>query len=500
MLYKDLIAYLETLIVPQGRLVGEPLTVFGWERKFLKGAFSQLDDAGLSLARGGGKTTLIAGLAAAALDGPLVVEAAETLVVASSFEQGLIGFRHLLRFLAPAIERNPKRFRVQDSQSRAAVTDRDSGAMVRVVGSDPRRLHGAAPLLLIYDELSQWPPGSIDAMLSALETSRGKIPGSKALWIGTRPAAPDHPFERALNGGLGYAQVHAARDSDNPFHRRTWKRANPGLDHLPDLEDVIRREAAKAKLDPSALATFQALRLNMGVSDVIESVLLEPETWNRIEAADCPAEGGYILGVDLGTSAAMSACAAYWPDSGRLECFAVFPELPTLEERGLSDGVGPLYQTMERRGELVIAGQRVSDVGGMLGIAAERWGYPSLITADRWREAELREKLESARFPVTTLESRGMGYRDGGEDVRLFRAACLAEDVRPVPSLLLRSAMAEARVTTDPAGNSKLAKGAEGGRRRHARDDAAAAAVLAVAAGQRRRNRPAETDLVYAVV
>ena len=33
---------------------------------------------------------------------------------------------------------------------------------------------------------------------------------------------------------------------------------------------------------------------------------------------------------------------------------------------------------------------------------------------------------------------------------------------------------------SDPAGNSKLAKGSEGGRRLRARDDAAAAAILAV--------------------
>ena len=46
--------------------------------------------------------------------------------------------------------------------------------------------------------------------------------------------------------------------------------------------------------------------------------------------------------------------------------------------------------------------------------------------------------------------------------------------------------LAGARVLTDPAGNSKLAKGSEGGRRMRAKDDAAAAAILAVALGVRR--------------
>ena len=50
---------------------------------------------------------------------------------------------------------------------------------------------------------------------------------------------------------------------------------------------------------------------------------------------------------------------------------------------------------------------------------------------------------------------------------------------------MLASAIGEARVITDPAGNSKLAKGTEGGRRLRARDDAAAAAILAVGLAER---------------
>ena len=53
------------------------------------------------------------------------------------------------------------------------------------------------------------------------------------------------------------------------------------------------------------------------------------------------------------------------------------------------------------------------------------------------------------------------------------------------PSLLLRSAMAEARTMSDQAGNSKICKGSGGGRRMRAKDDAAAAAILAVSAGIR---------------
>ena len=120
----------------------------------------------------------------------------------------------------------------------------------------------------------------------------------------------------------------------------------------------------------------------------------------------------------------------------------------------------------------------------------ERFGRPSRIVADRWREGELRDALESAGVPLAALEFRGMGFRDGAEDVRTFRKSCADRRVVPVPSLLLRSAMAEARTVSDPAGNAKLAKNAQGGRRARARDDSAAAAILAVAAGARNPAAP----------
>ena len=81
----DVIRYLEGLTVTQGRLSGEKLTVFPWQKRFIRGAFaSGVDTAGLSVSRGAGKTTLVAGIACAALDGPLAVPRGETIIVASS--------------------------------------------------------------------------------------------------------------------------------------------------------------------------------------------------------------------------------------------------------------------------------------------------------------------------------------------------------------------------------------------------------------------------------
>lgn len=497
---KALIGYVGGLTLGQGRYAGQPFPLLGWQRRFLLGAFREPGDAALSLGRGGGKSTLVAAVGAAAVDvgGPLVEPMAATVIVASSFDQGRDAiFEHLLWFLRPSLERyghGPRgRFRVADTANRASVTDRETGASVRVIGCDPRRGHGLQPRLLIADEVAQWPREKVRPMLAALKTSRGKIPNSKMLWLGTRPALPEHPFQRALDGhGTGFQLCYAAPREAPPFQRRTWKRANPGLDHLPDLEATIREEAQDARRDPDALASFRALRLNQGVDDVQRAVLLDADTWQAAAALPEPERrsGEYVLGIDLGQNAAMSAAAAYFRD-GRLAACAVFPEIPGLLERGIGDGVGRLYVQMAGRGELLVAGRRVSDVRALLAEALARWGRPVVVACDRWREAELRQHLEAVRFPAAALVIRGQGFKDGGEDVRDFRRAVLSGLVRPDESLLLTAAMGEARVVGDAAANWKLAKHVQGGRRAAARDDSAAAAILAVAEGVRRfQERP----------
>ena len=485
---RRLLDYISSLEITQGAGAGERFPIFPWERRFLRRAFAVDGDAALSVARGNGKTTLLSGVACAFVDGPLRQPRADVIIAASSFGQARISFEHVRAFLGAALD-DKRTWRVWDTNQAAAIEHRPSGARVRCVGCDPRRAHGLAPALILCDEPAQWEPSKAERMVSALRTAAGKIPGSRLIALGTRPDAPEHWFSKLLESA-DYAQTHAAEKSDPPFQLRTWRKANPSLDYLPALAARIRKEADEARRDPSKLAEFQALRLNMGTPDTLQSTLLDAGTWARIETPEgVERRGRWALGLDLGTSAAMSAAAGYWPDTGALEAVACFPMLPDLRERGLADGVGRLYARMHERRELIIAGRRVSDIGALLRVVRERWGFPDLIVCDRWREAELRDALEKAGFPLTSLEVRGMGFQDGGADVRLFREACLADAVRPARSLLMNAAMSEARVVMDTAGNAKLSKSTQGGRRLRARDDAAAAAILAVAAGYRRAKK-----------
>ena len=396
-LANEVIELLERLPVTQGGRTGELFTALPWERRLIRGIVGSRTFA-ISVGRGNGKSSVCAGLAVAALVGPLRQRRGEVVVVASSFSQAKITFEHITAFLRPLLNKHRRRFRIGDSANTAFIEDRQTGCRVRCIGSDPRRAHGLAPVLTIADEPAQWAHTKAEAMVAALKTASGKIPGSRFVALGTRSADPGHWFSRMLAGGAGYAQCHAAGPDDPPFQRRTWKKANPSLDHMPDLEEAIRDEANLARHDPAMLAAFRALRLNQGTSDVEIQVLLDAALWASCERV-AARPGPLVWGVDLGTSQAQSAIAAFWPQTGALSCLAAFPEQPSLEERGLRDGCGRLYRDCADRGELLTLGQRATDVGALMRAGMERFGRPDLVVADRWREAELRDALDKAGVP-----------------------------------------------------------------------------------------------------
>ena len=200
----ELAAYIETLTISQGRHAGQPFKLLPWEKRFISGSFKDgVMDAALSLGRGNGKSTLVSAIAAATVDvdGPLQSPRAESVIVASSFEQGMICFRHVLSFLQPTLQRHgigPKgRYRLQDSANRAQIVDQETGSMLRCVGSDPARSHGIAPRLILLDEAAQFPQGNIDRMVASLETSRGKSRAAVCSgWVPAPRAAVTHSRRR----------------------------------------------------------------------------------------------------------------------------------------------------------------------------------------------------------------------------------------------------------------------------------------------------------------
>ncbi|WP_243627724.1 terminase large subunit domain-containing protein [Rhodovulum sp. BSW8] len=487
--------FLPRLIVPEGRTAGRRLRLAGYQKDFIRGAFAKDVAVGcLSIGRGNAKTALSAGLSLGHLMGEIAPQPKREIIFAArNRDQAKIAFGFLVGFIEGLPEDEQEQFTIRRGSKLEVETAENGGGLARVIAADGKSILGGAPTLAILDERAAWEREKGDSLENAILSGLGKRDG-RALIIST--SAPDdaNTFSRWLDEPPPgtYVQEHRPEPGLPPDDLESLLIANPGakegIGSTPEwLQAQARRAIARGG---SALSSFRNLNRNERVASDDRSVLVTVDEWMSAEVAPDALperEGPVILGVDLGGSRSMSAASLYWPLTGRLECVAAFPTKPGLADRGQADGVARRYVEMCDRGELVTMGETTVPVGRFLASVVERLNgqAPAAICGDRFRHAEFLEALRNAGLDRVPFIWRGFGWKDGSEDVERFRRALFEGKVKTVPSLLLRSAFADAITLVDPAGNHKLAKARSLGR-----IDAAAATVLAVAQGVRMTGAP----------
>lgn len=482
------IKFLESLAIPEGPLAGKKIRLGGFQKKFIRGALADgVSIAALSVGRGAGKTMLGSGLALAALLGKIDRQKRrEVIIGAKTRDQGRIAW-NFIEGLAESLPIKDRKLLTFVRSPRLEVRyEGDGGSHVlRVLASDAKNALGLAPVFALLDERGHWDRDKGDALEAAIFSALGKRAG-RAVVIST--SAPDdaHSFSKLLDDPSPgqYVQEHRAPEGCAPDDIKALKIANPGAESgIGSSIDWLQGEARRAiARGGSTLSNFRLFNLNQRVSGETRDILLTTDEWLRCEVDELPPRSGHVvIGIDLGGSASMTAAAFYWPDTGRLECLGWFPSQPSLLDRGASDGVGQRYAEMSGRGELSTLGAMTVPVAAWLSdVMRHVEGQPIAgLIMDRYKKAELGQAIDAAgvRAPLVW---RGFGFRDGNEDCDRFRRACFDGLVKAAPSLLLRSAFADAVCVRDPANNIKLAKARSLGR-----IDAASASVLAVAQGAR---------------
>jgi len=487
------IRFLESLRIPEGPRAGEPLKLAPFQRRFVKGALADEARIGvLSIGRGNAKTALASGIALGALVGVWDSQPRREIILAArTREQARIAWNFATGFANSLPDELRERMRYRKSPHlEIELRDENGPHLMRAIPADGRSALGLAPNLVLMDERGHWERESGDALEAALLSALGKR-GGRALVISTSASDDTHAFSRWVDDPPPgtYVQEHRPPPGLPADDRASLLEANPGAKHgIGSPAEWLEQEARRAIAQGgSALNYFRLYNRNERVSDEVRDVLLTVDEWLGVEATE-PAErsGPVVVGIDVGGSDSMSAAAFYWPETGRLEVSAALPSEPSLADRGARDGVQGRYLDMHKRGELVTLGAKTVPLRDWLAsvfddIAGET---VSAVVADRFKQAEFEEGLAATgvRAPIVW---RGMGYRDGGEDVERFRRAVFDGRISTRPSLLMRSAISEAVVLRDPADNRKLAKARSKGK-----IDAVAAAVLAVAEGSRQTAKP----------
>ena len=488
--------FLQSLRIPEGPSAGQPMKLAPFQRQFVKGALADdVNIAVLSIGRGNAKTALSAGRALAALTGEIDDQPKrEILIAARTRDQAKIAYQ----FAAGFAESLPEEIQEQLIYRRSPrleieYTGDGGGHVIRAIAADGKSALGSAPTLVLMDERGHWPLEKGDALEAALLSGLGKR-GGRALIISTSAADDTHPFSHWIDDpqeGV-YVQEHRPAPGLPADDRESLLLANPGAKHgigssLNWLEAQARRAIAQGG---NTLTSFRLYNRNERVSGESRDVLLTIDEWLSCEVSELPPrEGEMVIGIDLGGSASMTAAAFYWPETGRLECRGTFPSNPSLADRGAADGVSGRYVEMESRGELATLGDKTVPVAPWLAevMRAAQGETVAAVVADRYKQAELGEAMDKAGVTAPVIW-RGMGWRDGSEDVERFRRSAFDGLVKAEASLLLRSAFADAICLRDPANNLKLAKARSTGR-----IDAAAASILAIAEGARMLARPKKT-------
>ena len=304
--------------------------------------------------------------------------------------------------------------------------------------------------------------------------------GGKFISLSVRGSGPFIPEilarrgDPALRVHLFEAENGAALDDE-----RAWHAANPGL--ALGLKSIVymRDEARRVAVTVPDQSSFRSLDMNQAV-DPSAQLLVSLSDWVACERAELPERRGpCYVGYDAGGSVSMTAAAVYWPETGRFEVYAAFPDTPALKDRGEADGAGLIYQRAYEADRLQLHPGRVVDavkflsdlIDSLTGADVRGFG------CDRNRRAETAQALDNAGVPWP-VHWRGTGASataDGSADVRAFQTAVVTKRIAAwAGDELLQLALSESELRFDPGGNPALVKA-----KQNARIDLCQAGVIA---------------------
>ena len=451
-----------------------------FQREFVKRSLAPgVDVAALSIPRGNGKSWLAAHLLERALTpgDDLFVTGAEVLLCAGSIEQARLCFR----FIRAALE-DTGEYRFLDSSTRIGVVHKRTNTRLRVLSSNGKTAMGIVGCpLLVADEPGSWEVNGGTLMFDAIITALGKPESPmKVVFIGTlAPSMSGWWHGLITDGTSGTTYVQSLMGNAEVWD--SWaeiRRCNPLTAISPEFRRRLLVERDDARGDSRLKSRFLSYRLNRPSGDESE-VLLTVEDWQTVIARQVPERVGRpIVGVDLGGGRSWSAAVALYPN-GRIECKAVAPGIPNLEEQERRDRQpAGTYSKLYDLGQLDIAeGLRVQKPEQLWDIIRTTWGKPQVIICDRFRLAELEDAIGNK----ARLEPRVSRWSEAAFDIRALRQMALDGGlaVDADSQALLATSLSTATVKADDAGSFRLVKK---GTNNTARDDVAAALVLAAGA------------------
>jgi phage terminase large subunit-like protein len=456
--------------VPDGALVGQPLRLAPFQRKFITDVYDNPNRhtrrAYLSMARKNGKTALIAVLLLAHIVGPEAIVNASIISGAMSRDQAALVFElaRKMIFLEPKLARL---CRIVPSQKR--IIGLGKRTEYHALSADAQTAHGQSPVLAILDEVGQV-RGPTSAFIDAITTSQGAHAAPLLIAISTSAPSDADMFsmwiDDAIRSGDRATVVHEYKADDDAelTDHEQWKKANPGLGLFRSEEDLAQ-QIERAQRLPALEATARNLLLNQRIA--LQHLFIAPSVWKECSApAELAAFRGaarVAIGLDLSARADLTAAVlAARDDAGAVHLLPfVFTPMVGLEERARRDRAP--YPAFVDAGQLIAieaASIEYEQVCQYLVAKLEELGIePQIVAFDRWRIKAFRRAAADRGFAqAAEWKEVGQGFRDMSPRLEAFEGLLLDKRLRHGGHPLLNMAAGNAVAVSDPAGNRKLDK------------------------------------------
>jgi phage terminase large subunit-like protein len=471
---EKIIKFVETHCrVPEGKLVGKPIKLDPFQKKFIKKVYD--NPAGtrlaiLSMARKNGKTALIAALCLAHILGPEARLNSQLVSGAQSRDQAALVFNLMVKM----INLNPDlvaRSRVVPSGKR--IYGLRKNVEYQALAADASTKHGLSPWLVIFDELGQV-RGPKDAFVEALETAQGAYDDAMQIVISTQAPTDADLLSIWIDDALKnkdphtIIELHTAPEDAILLDKKAWKKANPALGSFRSNIEMAAM-AEKAERMPSFESSFRNLYLNQRIDR--NTPFISKNTW-QANGGDVTADWGdaeVYSGLDLSSTNDLTAHVPIAMVGEHWEVKPVFwlPE-GGLAEKARADRVP--YDVWHKQGLLLTTPGKAVEyeyVAHQL-YAFEQTHNWKRCAFDRWGMKYLRPWLINAGFTEERIDELfvefGQGFQSMSPALRDTESALLNAKVKHGNHPVLTMCAQNAVVTQGPADGRKLNKAKAVGR------------------------------------
>lgn len=458
------------LKIPEGRFVGQPLTVAPFMRDDFKVIFdnpSGTRRAIISRGRKNAKTVETAMLMLLYLVGPEAAPNSQLYSAARSRDQAAVLFGLAAKMVRMS-EVLSSVLIVRDTAKEIFCPE--LGSKYKALSAEASTAFGLSPRFVAHDELGQ-AKGPNDQLYDALETATAAQEDPLTIVISTQAPTDGDLLSILIDDAAKNAdprtilRINSAPPEMDPFTEEALRAANPAFDLFMNKQEVIDM-MEQARRMPSRQSEYENLVLNRRVD--ASAPFVSRKTW-----ADC---AGPVIedfdglpvygGLDLSEVSDLTALVLVAPVETVWNVKPAF-WLPGhgLADKARADRVP--YDVWAKDGWLQTTPGKTVDYEF---VALHLWNLCQRhdvrkIAFDRWNWRHLKPWLSKAGFTDDQLEGdsavfeqMGQGFQSMSPALRDLESALLNGKIAHGGHPVLTMCAANATVQTDPAGNRKLSK------------------------------------------